>query len=362
MSDINNDDKKKLFSFFSNIKKEMADTHLNWKDKTNNHILIVDSNNLFLRGYCSSVSISGNGDLSGGVIHSLKSLGSAIKMLNPSRIVMVFDGIGGSKKRKAIYPDYKAHSANHIRLNRVYDENATTENEDENKQKQYLQFINYLQTLPLNIVSENYVEADDVIAYLATDYFKSSKKVTIFSSDRDFLQLVDDRIQVYSATKKQVYGVSQVLTEYNIHPNNFALMKSIIGDNSDNINGIERAGNKTVVKHFPYLKEEKIHTIDEIVTHATDMRNKYVVCENIANGKSILERNYALMQLKDTSLGVTAQLHLQEVLAENKIPKMDRNAFYKLIRDDRLTNNMPDYVSWINLFDYCNNVVREGKE
>jgi 5'-3' exonuclease len=132
------------------------------------------------------------------------------------------------------------------------------------------------------------------------------------------------------------------------------------GDKSDNIDGIERAGLKTICKHFPYLKEEKIHTIDEIITHATDMRNKYVVCENIANGKSILERNYALMQLKDTALGVTAQLHLQEVLSENKIPRLDRNAFYKLIRDDRLTNNMPDYVNWVACFDYCNNVVREG--
>lgn len=358
--DINNEDKKKLFSFFSNIKKEMADTHLNWKDKTNNHILLVDSNNLFLRGYSASTSISSSGDLAGGVVFALKSLGSVIKMLNVSRVVCVFDGIGGSKKRKSIYPDYKAHSSNHIRLNRVYTENSDTKTEDEQKQKQYLQFINYLQTLPINIVSQNYVEADDVISYLATDYFKSSKKVTIFSSDRDFLQLVDDRIQVYSATKKQIYGVSQVLNEYNIHPNNYVLFRSMDGDKSDNINGIERAGLKTICKHFPYLKEETIHTIDEIVTHATDMRNKYVVCENIVSNKSIIERNYALMQLKDTCLGVTAQLHLQEILAENKIPRMDRNAFYKLIRDDRLTNNMTDYVSWVSLFDYCNNVVREG--
>jgi len=361
MNDINNEDKKKLFSFFNNIKKEMSDSHLNWKDKTNSHILIVDGNNLFLRGFCASVSMNGNGESSGGVVYALKSLGSVIKMLNVSRVIMVFDGIGGSKKRKSIYPDYKAHSANKIRLNRIYEENSTPQGEDENKQHQYLQFINYLQVLPVNIVSQNYVEADDVISYLATDYFKSSKKVTIFSSDRDFLQLVDNRVQVYSATKKQIYGVSQVLAEYNIHPNNYVLFRSMDGDKSDNINGIERAGLKTVCKHFPYLKEEKVHTIEEIITHATDMRNKYVVCENIASGKSIIERNYALMQLKDTSLGVTAQLHLQEILAENKIPRLDRNAFYKLIRNDKLANNMPDYVNWCGqCFDYLNNVVREG--
>ena len=356
------DDKKKLFSFFKNIKSEMKDSHLNWREKTNNHILIVDGNNLFIRAFCATVSMNSNGEHSGGVVASLKSLGAAIKLLTPSRCIVVFDGVGGSQKRKAIYPDYKAHSANKIRLNRVYDDDVTPQNEDEQKQKEYLQFINYLQVLPVNIVSENMVEADDVISYLALDQFKNSKKVTIMSTDKDFLQLASSKIQIYSPTKKRIYGVNEVISEYNIHPNNFVLFRSMDGDKSDNIDGIERAGLKTVCKHFPYLKEETIHTIDEIVTHATDMRNKFVVCENIVSNKSIIERNYALMQLKDTMLGVTSQLHLHEILAENKIPKLDRNAFFKFIRNDRLDVNMPDYNKWVSdVFSFLDNQVRDGE-
>ena len=361
MSDINTEDKKKLFSFFSNIKKEMNDSHLNWKDKTNNHILLIDGTNLFIRSWCAVNTLNSNGEHFGGVVASLKSIGAAIKLLNPSRCIISFDGVGGSAKRKAIYPDYKAHRATKIRLNRVYEENSTPQTEQEQMEHEYLALVNYLQVLPVSIISINHVESDDVLAYLALEHFKSSKKVTICSTDKDFLQLCDtNRIQVYSPTKKIIYNANTVINEYGISPENFCLLKALSGDKSDNIDGIERAGLKTICKHFPYLKEEKIHTIDEIVTHATDMRNKYVVCENIASNKSIIERNYELMQLKDTCLGVTAQLHLQEILDENKIPRLDRNAFYKLIRDDRLTNNMPDYVNWTSIFDYCNNVVREG--
>ena len=359
MNNLTPEAKARLSSFFINMKKDIKDTHLTWKDRTNNHILIVDGNNLFIRSFCAMVTSNDNGDHTGGVVASLRSLGAAIKLLYPSRCIVVFDGVGGSYKRKQIYPDYKAHSSNKIRLNRVYDELSTPQNEDESKQKQYLQFINYLQRLPVNIVSENQVEADDVISYLALDHFKNSNKISIMSADRDFLQLCSNKIQVYSPTKKVIYGVNEVINEYNIHPNNFVLFRSIDGDKSDNINGIDRAGLKTICKHFPYLKEEKIHTINEIVTHATDLRNKYAVCENIVSNVSIIERNYALMQLKETALGTTAQLHLQNILDESKIPLLDRNAIFNMIRDDRLSNNIPDYVNWVSqCFDYLNNVVR----
>lgn len=352
-------ERNKLSLFFKQKNVQIQNNHLTWKDKTNNHILLVDGNNLFLRGYCASTNMDRNGNNSGGVVASLKSLGYAIKLLVPSRVIVIFDGVGGSVKRKQLYPDYKAHRSNKIRLNRIYEENSTSETEDQNKQRQYLQFINYLQVLPLNIVSENNVEADDVIAYLALDYFKSSKKVTIFSSDKDFLQLCDQRINVYSATKKRIYGVKEVVEEYNIHPNNYVLYRAMDGDESDNIPGIDRAGLKTICKHFPYLKDEQVHTIDEIVKSATDLRNKFTVCENITSNRSVIGRNYALMQLKDTALGTTCQLHLEEILNPSKIPLMDRNMFFQLIRKDGLSNNMPDYNTWIGTcFDFLNSAVR----
>ena len=80
--------------------------------------------------------------------------------------------------------------------------------------------IDYLNNLPLTVMSIDNVEADDVIAYLALDKFKNSN-ITIMSSDKDFLQLASNRIKIWSSTKKKLYGCSEILSEYGISCENF---------------------------------------------------------------------------------------------------------------------------------------------
>lgn len=337
----------------------MAQIHQNAGKITNSSILIVDGNNLFLRGFMAVNSMNSNGDLTGGIVASLKSMGYAIKMLTPTRVIVVFDGVGGSYKRRKIYPEYKSGRKGKIRLNRTYEDDGTPSTEEENCRRQYVRFIQYLQTLPLNMLSIDHAEADDVIAYLATQHFKDSSKVIIMSSDKDFLQLCGNNVVVYSPTKKRIYGVPEVLADYNIHPNNFVLFRAMDGDKSDGVDGIDRAGLKTIVKYFPWLNEENVHTIDEIVTRADGLKNKYKVCQNICEGKSILERNFALMQLKETLLTTTAQLHIEECLDTKKIPRLDRNLFFKMVREDMMDNNFDNHVQWItDVWGALDSVVR----
>jgi 5'-3' exonuclease len=304
--------------------------------------------------------MSENGNLVGGVVASLKSLGYANKLIAPTRCVVVFDGAGGSVKRRKLFPDYKSHRKNKIRLNRAYEEMSDAPTEEESCRHQYQRFVQYLQILPVNLLSIDLVEADDVLAYLATDYFKDSEKVHIMSSDRDFLQLCDGRVQVYSPTKKRIYGPAEVLNDYHIHPNNFVLYRALDGDDSDDIPGIELAGPKTIVKHFPWLNESSLHTVDEVIKHADGFKNKYKVCENICNGKAILDRNVALMQLKDTALTTIAQLHCNEVLQAANIPMLDRNAFIKMVREDGIDANLPNHVNWLqDTFALLDSVTRK---
>ena len=179
------------------------------------------------------------------------------------------------------------------------------------------------------------------------------------STDKDFLQLCTGNVCVYSPTKKRIYGTHEVLEEYQIHPNNFVLYRALDGDDSDCVPGIDGAGPKTIVKYFPWLNEESKHSVDELISHAVNLRNKYKVCENIATGKSILDRNVSLMQLRETFLTTTAQLHCVERMDTKNIPKMDRNAFFKLVRDDMIDSNLPNYINWVNdTFDPLDRVVR----
>jgi DNA polymerase-1 len=343
--ELNQSEKSRLYSILQNLKNGPKK---DWKRETNSSVLLVDGTNTFLRCWCANPAMDENGNHTGGIVGFLKSVGYAIKLLAPTRCVIVFDGAGGSFKRRKIYPEYKEHRKGKMRLNRQYEELTDATEEEKQRCRQYARLINYLQVMPVNLLSIDHVEADDVLAYLATDFFKTSEKVYIMSSDKDFLQLASDRINVYSPTKKRIYGPAEVLSEYQIHPNNFVLYRALDGDDSDNIGGIELAGPKTIVKHFPWLNESTEHTVDELIKHADGFKNKYKVCDNVFNGKSILDRNVALMQLKDTALTTIGQLHCNECLATEKIPMLDRNAFYKLVREDMIDNNLPNHINWIN--------------
>lgn len=356
---LSDSERNRLSGILKNLGSKVEDAHKNWKRTTNSDVLIVDGTNTFIRCWSANPSMDENGHHTGGIVGFLKSVGYAIKLLAPTRCIVVFDGIGGSFKRRQIFPDYKEKRKGRLRLNRAYEEMSDITSEEESCRKQYIRTLNYLKTLPINLLSVDHVEADDVIAYLALDKFKDSRKVFIMSSDKDFLQLCSDKISIYSPTKKRIYGVPEVLDEYHIHPNNFVLFRAMDGDDSDNIDGIEGAGVKTIVKHFPWLNEPTVHTIDEIITHAEGLRNKYKVCEKISVGKQLLERNYALMQLKDTALTTIAQLHCNERMETANIPRLDRGSFVTMVREDMLYGNLPNHVNWMNeVFNPLDSVTR----
>ena len=75
----------------------------------NSRVLVIDSMNTFLRCFCVAHVMNVNGHHVGGMTGFLKSIGYAIRLIQPTRVILVFDGIGGSNNRKNLYPDYKGN-------------------------------------------------------------------------------------------------------------------------------------------------------------------------------------------------------------------------------------------------------------
>ena len=211
-NDLSASDRKRIYSMFQNMVAEGKPVERTF----NSEVLLVDGLNTFFRSFMAVPSLNDNGLHVGGIAGFLQSVGYATKLLNPTRIVVVFDGHGGSMKRRKIYPQYKDKRVTKLRYNRSYEELTNDAQEDKNIQVQLMRVVGYLETLPITVMSVDHVEADDTIAYLAQDYFKDSNKVYIMSSDRDFLQIVNDKIQVWSPTKKKLYGCGEILMEYGI--------------------------------------------------------------------------------------------------------------------------------------------------
>jgi 5'-3' exonuclease len=349
-------DANDVFSIWENLKAEKkAAQEGGLGSVTKKTVLIVDGMNTFLRCFMAIPTMNIDGLHTGGISGFLKSVGSAIKAYQPDRCVIVFDGHGGSYKRRKIYSEYKAHKRTKIRLNRIYEENLT--DEDISMQKQLQRLVAYMQSLPVNMLALENVEADDTIAYLALDTFKDWNSI-IMSADKDFLQIVNDHVQVWSPTKKRLYGPQDVVNEYGISSENFVYFRTLDGDTSDNIPGVRGCGLKTIVKAFPMLSGPRIE-LSAIKDLATENSGKLKVYDTIVESWQDVERNYALMQLTDTALTTIAQLHVNEVIS-NPIPKLNKFELIKQMSSDNLTNTIYNLQGWMNeCFSKLNSFVRD---
>src|ERR1035437_260253 len=181
----------KLWSLFDSIKTEKALIETKGiMESKQKEVLIIDGYNSFFRCFAAIPTLNEDGAHTGGVSGFLKSIGHAIKLFGPDRVVVVFDGVGGSQKRRKIYSEYKDHKRTKVRLNRIYEENSSLGEEEVSMKKQLQRLVIYLQKLPVNIFAFDNVEADDSIAYLALDSFKDWNSI-IMSADKDFLQIVN---------------------------------------------------------------------------------------------------------------------------------------------------------------------------
>jgi len=237
---------KKFISFLDQVKDEphKSVTHLN------DRVLVIDGLNTFIRAFAVNPAINDDGLHIGGMMGFLKSIRYTCDILKPSRCVIVFDGKGGSKRRSKIYPEYKATRKVKKRLNRNVDWGTAPQDEQESMKQQMGRLIEYLEQLPLTLVCIDGIEADDTIAYISQQLLSESD-IFIMSTDKDFLQLVDDRVKVWSPTKKKLYTKNEVFEEYGIPSRNILTYRVLDGDKSDNIGGIRGAGIKKYSEVHP---------------------------------------------------------------------------------------------------------------
>lgn len=324
----------------------------------NSNVLIVDALNTFLRSFVVNPSLNEDGNHVGGVVGFLKSVGAAIKKFSPTRVIIVFDGTGGSKRRKEIYPDYKEQRKNKLRVNRSYDLH-TDEDERMSMKRQVIELAQLLSYLPVTVVVLDYIEADDVIAYMTTDVLEED--VTIMSSDKDFLQLVNDRVQVYAPTKKTIYTKEEVYREYGVTPTNYLMLRIFSGDASDNIKGVKGVGAKTLLKHFPVLSEQKDTTIDEILTLAEDAGSSLKIFNKIVESKDVLERNHTLMQLQSVNI---SENNKQKIIsaAQREVVKLDKAGLLIKMREVGVLQAFPNIHNWIQDTFFRLNTYREESQ
>jgi 5'-3' exonuclease len=239
--------------------------------------LIVDGNNLFKIGFHGVKDFYHNGKHVGGVWHFLNTIRKFIDEYNFDKVVVFWDGDSNSSSRKIIYPQYKEH-----RRNDMNEFKQDSFNEQKERIKQYLEEMFVRQVL----VDNN--EADDLIAYYCQ--ISENEHKTIFSGDKDLTQLISDKVTIYSPNSKKFYKNGDIIKLHDIEVphDNVKTCKVLMGDKSDNIDGIYFLGEKTLIKLFPEILDQKV-TITDILTKAEDLlkedrENK--ILQNLLSGKT----------------------------------------------------------------------------
>jgi 5'-3' exonuclease len=311
--------------------------------------LLIDGNALFKRGYLGSHdAYTRDGEHIGGLYQFITVTKKLISENVYHNVYVFWDGRLSGKLRYDIYKDYKS--------SRGKDYVNGTEPEDMSEKLQQYMVKGYLYHLSIKQLEDDVVEADDFIAYYCltkSDY----EDITICTSDRDLCQLISNDIRVYLCDKKMYVGVENYNTVFEHHYTNVALLKTIIGDNSDDIKGVKGVKEKTLLKHFPILKEKGV-SLHEIIAEAQKLSDNRVAegkkplsaLTNILNsvtdgvqGKKLYEINDELVNLRKPKLTEDAKERFLAMKTEPAPQDADFKEVYQMVKRDGLDELIREY-------------------
>ena len=315
--------------------------------------MIIDALNQFLRAYIVNPTLTSNGDPIGGTVGFLKILQKLCREVKPDKVIICWDGQGGSQRRKAVNKNYKS-GRKPLRLNRDI-KHLTEEQELQNKVWQQVRLVDYLNNFPITQLVFESIEADDVISFVCqVPQFKGWQKV-IVSSDKDFFQLLDDETVVLRPTQNEVLNKNAIVEKFGIHPNNFAMARAIVGDKSDNLTGVPGVGLPTVAKRIPFLSEEKAYSIGEINKHCKLVESNLKVYQNILDNESVVKENYKLMQLYSPSISVQTKKEIRNILTNTELT-LDKTTTDGMMLEDGISK-----TSWLDLFIAFKKIIASNK-
>lgn len=332
--------RKELFKLLDEVQEQGEETIVKKHDK----VLLIDGLNLFFRNFAMMNMVNPDGVHIGGLGGFFRSLGAMIRQTQPTSVYVVFDGAGSTSNRKNLLPEYKGER----NLQRVtnWDTFDSLEEEHDAKVDQIVRVIQYLKLLPVKTTIIDKVEADDIIAVLANKLVeKHNSTCFIVSSDKDFVQLVTDKIILYRPMEKEYYTPKVVKEKFGVSPQNFILYKTLLGDNSDNIPGVKGLGVKGIFKKFPELQEKDL-SLENIFEISTRKFKDHVVYSRILQDEDKLRTSYRVMDLSTPMIDEREKEYLDSVIDSN-FPDLNSEMFIQFYNEDKLGGMIRNLDIWL---------------
>lgn len=204
-----------------------------------------------------------------------------IEQTSAAHVAVVFDG-RGKTWRHEIFPEYKA------------DRKPMP---DELSQA-LPQFMAHFESLGIRCLLFDEFEADDVIATLAVKCSAFHKSVSIVSTDKGFMQIVDDRVSLYHYFDKRVLNQDDVEMQLGLKPEKLVDFLALVGDTTNHVPGVPGIGPKTAGSLI-----DEHGDLDNILIHSSQIKGK--VGQSLQQHFDIALRARKLVRLKlDCPLGL----------------------------------------------------------
>jgi DNA polymerase-1 len=242
-------------------------------------LLIIDGHAYAYRAFHAIRELRGpDGQPTNAIFGFVKMLEKMRLALGPTHLIVVWDG-GLSAGRLAALPAYKAQRPS------MPDE----------LRPQFDELDKYLSAAGIASFCHDGVEADDYIGCLAQHAAAAGCNVVIASSDKDFMQLVSDRIGLLNPNDKtgKIWGREEVCAKSGVEPGQVVDWLALMGDAVDNIPGVAGVGPKTaaeLLKQFGSVKN-LLERLGEVKSD----RLRVV----LANSMDVVRRNLELVRLME---------------------------------------------------------------
>jgi DNA polymerase I len=286
------------------------------------HVFLVDGSSYIFRAYHALPPLNRKSD--GLQVNAVLGFCNMLwKLLRdmpeddrPTHLAIVFDK-SEVTFRNEIYPDYKAHRPP----------------APDDLIPQFSLIRDAVRAFDLPCLEQAGFEADDLIATYARFATERGATTTIVSSDKDLMQLVNDKVTMYDTMKDRRIGIPEVIEKFGVPPNKVVEVQALAGDSTDNVPGVPGIGVKTAAQLIVEYGD-----LDALLFRATEIKQpkrREALIENAE--KARISRKLVLLDDK-----VKLDVPLDD-LAVHEPDAKKLIAFLKAMEFSALTRRVAEY-------------------
>ena len=302
--------------------------------------ILVDGLSVFMKHYSSNPSMSKNGYQIGGIVGFLKSIKELISNFKTKEITIIWepDGFLQHYDNDLLHKSTKKNN-----FNRFYEKDEIPDTK-ENMNYQIIQLIKILKCLPIKQIFIKNSNGNNSIAFLSKNFIinEPNASIIIVSTNKNYHQLISNKITQWSFSKKKNISVENVIEEFGVHPNNFALFKAIVGDKSKNVKGVHTIGVGKIKKYFEFLSSNENYSLIDCLEKLKSLNEK--IYKKLIIEREKIAKNIKLFSLDFELINYNSEVQInwsynnpETVGNKNKI------GFYKILN-----------IEGINTFDVEN--------